>query len=184
MVSLAAVEEAVSAVCAGAVAVVSRPHPQKGEELVLFTADGALTLDAVAGGDPGEGPLRPQRAKAGQAVLAVPAARLGQARPRRAAGPGRPGAVARTLGQPAEPRVDPGSEPAGGRLASPGHERRREDIHEVVRAQDDHGRHLEEGDERGRRAEPRRARARRAPSRRGRRSRCARRRRNRCPPRR
>lgn len=47
MVSLAAVEEAVSAVCAGAVAVVSRPHPQKGEELVLFTADGALTIEAA-----------------------------------------------------------------------------------------------------------------------------------------
>jgi acyl-[acyl-carrier-protein]-phospholipid O-acyltransferase/long-chain-fatty-acid--[acyl-carrier-protein] ligase len=47
MVSLAAVEEAVSGACAGPVAVVSRPHPQKGEELVLFTSDAALTMDAV-----------------------------------------------------------------------------------------------------------------------------------------
>jgi acyl-[acyl-carrier-protein]-phospholipid O-acyltransferase / long-chain-fatty-acid--[acyl-carrier-protein] ligase len=47
MVSLAAVEEAVSSVCAGALAVVSRPHPLKGEELILFTADGALTMEAV-----------------------------------------------------------------------------------------------------------------------------------------
>ncbi len=35
MVSLAAVEEAVSGASAGAMAVVSRPHPTKGEELVL-----------------------------------------------------------------------------------------------------------------------------------------------------
>ncbi len=47
MVSLAAVEEAVSAVCAGSVAIVSRPHPLRGEELVLFTADAALTMDAA-----------------------------------------------------------------------------------------------------------------------------------------
>jgi acyl-[acyl-carrier-protein]-phospholipid O-acyltransferase/long-chain-fatty-acid--[acyl-carrier-protein] ligase len=47
MVSLAAVEEAVSGVCSGAVAVVSRPHPSKGEELILFTADEALTMEAV-----------------------------------------------------------------------------------------------------------------------------------------
>jgi|CZKI01.1.fsa_nt_gi acyl-[acyl-carrier-protein]-phospholipid O-acyltransferase/long-chain-fatty-acid--[acyl-carrier-protein] ligase len=47
MISLAAVEEAVSGACSGAVAVVSRPHPLKGEELVLFTADAALTTGAV-----------------------------------------------------------------------------------------------------------------------------------------
>ena len=47
MVSLSAVEEAVSGSTTGTVAVVSRPHPTKGEELVLFTSDAALTLDAV-----------------------------------------------------------------------------------------------------------------------------------------
>jgi acyl-[acyl-carrier-protein]-phospholipid O-acyltransferase/long-chain-fatty-acid--[acyl-carrier-protein] ligase len=47
MVSLAAIEEAVSEVCVGSVAVVSRPHPTRGEELVLFTADGALKMETV-----------------------------------------------------------------------------------------------------------------------------------------
>jgi acyl-[acyl-carrier-protein]-phospholipid O-acyltransferase/long-chain-fatty-acid--[acyl-carrier-protein] ligase len=47
MVSLAAVEEAVAGISSGAVAVVSRPNPTKGEELVLFAADGALTIEAV-----------------------------------------------------------------------------------------------------------------------------------------
>jgi acyl-[acyl-carrier-protein]-phospholipid O-acyltransferase/long-chain-fatty-acid--[acyl-carrier-protein] ligase len=47
MVSLAAIEEAVASVAAGAVAVVSRPHPTKGEELVLFTADAALKAESV-----------------------------------------------------------------------------------------------------------------------------------------
>ncbi len=47
MVSLSAVEEAVSTSANGMVAVVSRPHPTKGEELVLFTSDTALTVEAV-----------------------------------------------------------------------------------------------------------------------------------------
>jgi acyl-[acyl-carrier-protein]-phospholipid O-acyltransferase/long-chain-fatty-acid--[acyl-carrier-protein] ligase len=47
MVSLAAVEEAVAEAAAGPVAVVSRPHPTKGEELVLFAADETLTLEKV-----------------------------------------------------------------------------------------------------------------------------------------
>jgi len=47
MVSLAAVEEAVAAVSSGPIAVVSRPHPTKGEELVLFTADGTLAAEGV-----------------------------------------------------------------------------------------------------------------------------------------
>ena len=47
MVSLAAVEEAVSAATAGPVSVVSRPHPIKGEELVVCTSDPGLTLEAV-----------------------------------------------------------------------------------------------------------------------------------------
>ena len=47
MVSLAAVEEAVSGSAAGPVAVVSRAHPLKGEELILFTSDSALTTEAV-----------------------------------------------------------------------------------------------------------------------------------------
>ena len=47
MVSLSAVEEAVSASLAGVVAVVSRPHPTRGEELVLFTSDAGLTLETV-----------------------------------------------------------------------------------------------------------------------------------------
>ena len=47
MVSLAAVEEAVSTVTAGPISVVSRPHPTKGEELVVCTSDPALTLEAV-----------------------------------------------------------------------------------------------------------------------------------------
>jgi acyl-[acyl-carrier-protein]-phospholipid O-acyltransferase/long-chain-fatty-acid--[acyl-carrier-protein] ligase len=47
MVSLSAVEEAVSGSVTGAAAVVSRPHPTKGEELVLFSSDAGLTLEAV-----------------------------------------------------------------------------------------------------------------------------------------
>ena len=47
MVSLSAVEEAVSGLSAGVTAVVSRPHATKGEELVLFTSDAALTVDVV-----------------------------------------------------------------------------------------------------------------------------------------
>ncbi len=47
MVSLAAVEEAVSGATTGAVAVVSRPHATKGEELVLCTSDAGLTLEAA-----------------------------------------------------------------------------------------------------------------------------------------
>jgi len=47
MVSLSAVEEAVSSSATGAIAAVSRPHPTKGEELVLFTSDPSLTLEAV-----------------------------------------------------------------------------------------------------------------------------------------
>jgi len=47
MVSLAAIEEAVAGAASGEVAVVSRPHPSKGEELVLFTADPALKAEAV-----------------------------------------------------------------------------------------------------------------------------------------
>ncbi|MFT3784520.1 MAG: MFS transporter [Nibricoccus sp.] len=47
MVSLAAVEEAVSTVTNGIVAVVSRPHPTKGEELIACTGDTALTMDAI-----------------------------------------------------------------------------------------------------------------------------------------
>ena len=47
MVSLSAVEEAVSTAAQGPVAVASRPHPTKGEELVLFTSDPKLTMEAV-----------------------------------------------------------------------------------------------------------------------------------------
>ena len=47
MVSLSAVEEAISGACTGMAAVVSRPHPTKGEELVVVTADKTLTLEAV-----------------------------------------------------------------------------------------------------------------------------------------
>ena len=47
MVSLSAVEEAVSAEVHGVAAVVSRPHPTKGEELVLFSSDPKLTAEAV-----------------------------------------------------------------------------------------------------------------------------------------
>ena len=47
MVSLAAVEEVVSGICAGPVAVMSRPHPAKGEELVVCTSDPSLTLEAI-----------------------------------------------------------------------------------------------------------------------------------------
>jgi acyl-[acyl-carrier-protein]-phospholipid O-acyltransferase/long-chain-fatty-acid--[acyl-carrier-protein] ligase len=49
MVSLSAVEEAVSASITGGVAVLSRPNLTKGEELVLFTSDAGLTLEAVRG---------------------------------------------------------------------------------------------------------------------------------------
>jgi acyl-[acyl-carrier-protein]-phospholipid O-acyltransferase/long-chain-fatty-acid--[acyl-carrier-protein] ligase len=49
MVSLSAVEEAVSASVTGLVAVVSRPNPTKGEELVLFTSDSGLSLETVRG---------------------------------------------------------------------------------------------------------------------------------------
>jgi acyl-[acyl-carrier-protein]-phospholipid O-acyltransferase/long-chain-fatty-acid--[acyl-carrier-protein] ligase len=47
MVSLSAVEEAISGACTGMAAVVSRPHPTKGEELVVVTADKTLTVEAV-----------------------------------------------------------------------------------------------------------------------------------------
>jgi acyl-[acyl-carrier-protein]-phospholipid O-acyltransferase/long-chain-fatty-acid--[acyl-carrier-protein] ligase len=47
MVSLSAVEEAVSGLTAGMAAVVSRPHPTKGEELVVLTSDDGLTLEKV-----------------------------------------------------------------------------------------------------------------------------------------
>jgi acyl-[acyl-carrier-protein]-phospholipid O-acyltransferase/long-chain-fatty-acid--[acyl-carrier-protein] ligase len=47
MVSLAAVEEAASGLAAGAIAVVSRPHATKGEELVFCTSDAGLSLEAV-----------------------------------------------------------------------------------------------------------------------------------------
>jgi acyl-[acyl-carrier-protein]-phospholipid O-acyltransferase/long-chain-fatty-acid--[acyl-carrier-protein] ligase len=47
MVSLSAVEEAVSGSINGMAAVVSRPHPTKGEELVVLTSDSSLTADAV-----------------------------------------------------------------------------------------------------------------------------------------
>jgi acyl-[acyl-carrier-protein]-phospholipid O-acyltransferase/long-chain-fatty-acid--[acyl-carrier-protein] ligase len=47
MVSLAAVEEAISAATPGPLSVVSRPNPTKGEELVVCTSDPNLTLQAV-----------------------------------------------------------------------------------------------------------------------------------------
>jgi acyl-[acyl-carrier-protein]-phospholipid O-acyltransferase/long-chain-fatty-acid--[acyl-carrier-protein] ligase len=47
MVSLAAVEEAISSVCSEVLAVVSRPHPTKGEELIVCTSDVTLTMNAV-----------------------------------------------------------------------------------------------------------------------------------------
>ncbi len=47
MVSLAAVEEAISTAANGIVAVVARPHPTKGEELIACTADAALTMETV-----------------------------------------------------------------------------------------------------------------------------------------
>ena len=47
MVSLSAAEEAVSSSTEGAVAVVSRPHATKGEELVVLTSDARLTLEMV-----------------------------------------------------------------------------------------------------------------------------------------
>jgi acyl-[acyl-carrier-protein]-phospholipid O-acyltransferase/long-chain-fatty-acid--[acyl-carrier-protein] ligase len=47
MVSLSAVEEALSNSVKGMAAVVSRPHATKGEELVVLTSDAALTVDSV-----------------------------------------------------------------------------------------------------------------------------------------
>jgi len=47
MVSLSAIEEAVSGSTPGIAAVVSRPHATKGEELVLFTSDAKLTMETV-----------------------------------------------------------------------------------------------------------------------------------------
>jgi acyl-[acyl-carrier-protein]-phospholipid O-acyltransferase/long-chain-fatty-acid--[acyl-carrier-protein] ligase len=47
MISLSAVEEAVAHISEGALAVVSRAHPTKGEELVVCTADPKLSLDQV-----------------------------------------------------------------------------------------------------------------------------------------
>jgi acyl-[acyl-carrier-protein]-phospholipid O-acyltransferase/long-chain-fatty-acid--[acyl-carrier-protein] ligase len=45
MVSLSAVEEAISTAVTGMAAVVSRPHATKGEELVVMTSDAKLTAD-------------------------------------------------------------------------------------------------------------------------------------------
>jgi len=47
MISLAAVEEAISTANNGIVAVLSRPHPTRGEELVVCTADVALTMESI-----------------------------------------------------------------------------------------------------------------------------------------
>jgi acyl-[acyl-carrier-protein]-phospholipid O-acyltransferase/long-chain-fatty-acid--[acyl-carrier-protein] ligase len=47
MVSLSAVEEAVSGSTTGMAAVLSRPHRTKGEELVVLTSDARLTPEAV-----------------------------------------------------------------------------------------------------------------------------------------
>jgi acyl-[acyl-carrier-protein]-phospholipid O-acyltransferase/long-chain-fatty-acid--[acyl-carrier-protein] ligase len=47
MVSLSSVEEAISGACTGMAAVVSRPHPTKGEELVVVTSDRALSVEAI-----------------------------------------------------------------------------------------------------------------------------------------
>lgn len=47
MVSLTAVEEAISTASAGLIAVMSRPHPSKGEELVVCTADATLTMEQI-----------------------------------------------------------------------------------------------------------------------------------------
>jgi acyl-[acyl-carrier-protein]-phospholipid O-acyltransferase/long-chain-fatty-acid--[acyl-carrier-protein] ligase len=47
MVSLSSVEEAISGACTGMAAVVSRPHPTKGEELVVVTSDKALSAEAI-----------------------------------------------------------------------------------------------------------------------------------------
>ena len=47
MVSLTAVEEAISVASTGLVAVMSRPHPTKGEELIVCTADSALTMEQI-----------------------------------------------------------------------------------------------------------------------------------------
>ena len=47
MISLAAVEEALSNAVKGVVAVVSRPHATKGEELVLLTSDAGITIEGV-----------------------------------------------------------------------------------------------------------------------------------------
>jgi acyl-[acyl-carrier-protein]-phospholipid O-acyltransferase/long-chain-fatty-acid--[acyl-carrier-protein] ligase len=47
MVSLSAVEEALSGAIQGMAAVISRPHATKGEELVVLTSEAGLTLDAV-----------------------------------------------------------------------------------------------------------------------------------------
>ncbi len=55
MVSLSAVEEAVAGATTGMVAVVSRPHPTKGEELVLFTSDAKLTPEAARAAIRGKG---------------------------------------------------------------------------------------------------------------------------------
>jgi acyl-[acyl-carrier-protein]-phospholipid O-acyltransferase/long-chain-fatty-acid--[acyl-carrier-protein] ligase len=47
MVSLSAVEEAVSTAVKGVAAVVSRPHATKGEELVLLTSDAGISTEGV-----------------------------------------------------------------------------------------------------------------------------------------
>jgi acyl-[acyl-carrier-protein]-phospholipid O-acyltransferase/long-chain-fatty-acid--[acyl-carrier-protein] ligase len=47
MVSLSAVEEALSTAVKGVAAVVGRPHATKGEELVLLTSDAAVTTEGV-----------------------------------------------------------------------------------------------------------------------------------------
>ncbi|HEY5227614.1 MAG TPA: AMP-binding protein, partial [Opitutaceae bacterium] len=47
MVSLSAVEEALSSICTSPLAVVSRPHPTKGEELIVITTDSSLAMEGV-----------------------------------------------------------------------------------------------------------------------------------------
>ena len=112
------------------------------------------------------GSLRPEHAEAGEGVLAASLSSDRGSRTwsrcRRWRAGGRIG-FSRAGGAR---RQGAGADPAGGRLAGQGDEGRREDVHQVVRAQNDHGRRLEDGDDRGRSGKPRGARmaSSRAPS--------------------
>ena len=82
MISLSAVEEAVSGLNGGVAAVVSRPHPTKGEELVrLHLGCGALTPGSRPGGRARQGSFRTPERSPKHLRVCAPFPLLGSGKP-------------------------------------------------------------------------------------------------------